>query len=153
MKRIILVVLLLAFFAANYGVAEEEGYFILCRPESVVNLRNKPSKSAMVVGWLTFGDYVKTDGKTKNGFVHVIDIPAEDPEGWVYAGFLVWDKPRAETYKAQVYGGRVVARSCVDGKRLCVLREGCTVTVYARCNRWAVTNKGFVMCDWLIEVD
>ena len=162
MNRKAFVYALIAFFAvviialcviySAYG-EEVDGYYVLCRPGSVVNVRNRPKADAYVVGWVEFGRFVHTDGKTRNGFVHVTDLAAEETEGWIYAGFLVEEKPRNEEYKAEVWGGRVIARSCVNGKRLKTLREGQTVTVYAQTNRWAVTNRGYIMCDWLRGVD
>lgn len=149
MKQVLIFLLIVISLFAWGAQAEEEGYYVLCRPESMVNVRSRPKKNAPVVGWVAFGTFVKTDGKEKNGFVHVIDLAAEEPEGWIYAGFLTWDKPRDEKYSAVVWGGRLIARSCIDGKQVCVLREGKTVTVYARCNQWAVTDKGYVMCDYL----
>ena len=137
----------------NYGLAEDDGYFILCKPKGTVNVRERPNTDAPVVGWVEFGRYVRTDGKEKNGFVHVVDLAAEVTEGWVYAGYLVYDQPRDEQYRAEVWGGRVIARECVGGKQLRVLKEGRQVTVYARSNAWAVTNLGYVMCDWLREVE
>lgn len=153
MKKIIaLLIALFTLVSVEKALADDEGYFILCKPDGAVNVRNRPQKTASVVGWVMFGTYVRTDGKTRNGFVHVIDLAAEVTEGWVYSGYLVYDRPRCEEYTAEVWGGNVMARSCIKGKRLRTLREGQAVTVYARSNAWAVTNKGFVMCDWLKEV-
>lgn len=148
----VFVIVALCLISGAYG-EEKEGYYVLCRPGSAVNVRNKPKKDAFVVGWVEFGRFVHTDGKERNGFVHVIDLAAETTEGWIYAGFLVDEQPRKEKYKAEVWGGRVIARSCVNGKRLKTLREGQTVTVYAQTNRWAVTNRGYIMCDWLRGVE
>lgn len=150
---LILTIAILANYCLNYAVAEEDGYFILCEPNGRVNVREKPRKTATVVGWVEFGRYVHTDGKEKNGFVHVIDLAAEITDGWVYKGYLAYDQPRDEQYIAEVWGGNVIARACIGGKQLRVLKEGKRVTVYARSNAWAVTNKGYVMCDWLREVE
>lgn len=154
-------VIILAVFAVmiltvdwpNYAAAEDDGLYVLCMPESVVNVRSRPNKDASVVGWVAFGRYVHTDGKAKNGFVHVTDLAAEVTEGWIYAGFLVDEQPRKEKYNAEVWGGDVIARESVNGKRIRKLRDGQTVTVYAQTNRWCVTNKGYVMADWLRGVD
>jgi DMSO/TMAO reductase YedYZ molybdopterin-dependent catalytic subunit len=152
MKKII-ALLLIALVVACTAIAED-GYFVLCRPEpgNVVYVRKKPRTDATVVVWLEFGSYVKTDGKERNGFIHVVDLAAEDPEGWVYAGFLVPDEPQEGTYKARV-NGRVNARKCVDGKRIATLYDGKVVTVYACSDEWCVTNKGYVMREWLSEVE
>ena len=161
MKERILIVLLIAVFVAiialmvyetAYG---EDGLYILCdpRPGRMVNVRSRPTTSARVVAWVECGQYVQTDGQEKRGFVHVVNLPAEEDAGWIFAGYLVDEAPRIRTYTAEVWEGDVVARSSVNGRRLRKLREGRTVTVYAQTNRWAVTNRGFIMCDWLKEVD
>lgn len=153
---LILIVLFIIFAAASLitiSRAEDEGYYVLCKPGGSVNVRSRPDKSAPVVGWVQFGRHVHTDGKEKNGFIHVTDLAAEVTDGWVYAGFLVYDLPRDEAYRAEVWGGPVIARNCVGGKQIGRLKDGATVTVYARSNAWAYTNKGYVMCDWLREVE
>jgi len=153
---LIVVFLIFAFatlLAAANGLAEDDDYYILCRPGGRVNVRSRPSKSAPVVGWVEFGQDVQTDGKERHGFMHVVDLAAETTEGWIYAGFLAYDPPRDEEYTAEVWGGPVIARSCIGGKQLRRLKDGDTVTVYARSNAWAVTSKGYIMCDWLREVD
>ena len=152
-KLFVIVIALMAFFAAIQTLAEEDGYFILCRPGSVVNVRNSPDMNASVAGWVEFGTFVHTDGQEINGFVHVVDLAAETTEGWIFSGYLVYDRPREERYTAEVWGGNVIARKSIGGKRIRTLREGQRVTVYARSNAWAYTNKGYVMCDWLREVD
>lgn len=151
MKKIVALMLLILVVA---GSAFADGYYIMCKPEpgNMVYVRSKPRTNASVVVWLEFGSYVKTDGKEKNGFVHVVDLAAEETEGWVYAGFLVPDEPIAITFKARV-NGRVNARKCVDGKRIATLYDGKVVTVYACSAEWCVTNKGYVMREWLTEVE
>ena len=152
MKRVIALVVLL-LVVAGYAVADDV-YYVLCKPEpgNMVYVRSKPRTNAPIVVWLEFGSSVKTDGKERNGFVHVVDLAAEDVEGWVYAGFLVPDEPMARTYRARV-NGRVNARKCVDGKRVATLYDGKVVTVYACSAEWCVTNKGYVMREWLSEVE
>ena len=153
---LILTALFILFAAATLitiSRAEDDGYYVICKPGGEVNVRSRPDMSAPVVGWVSFGRYVHTDGKEKNGFVHVVDLAAETTSGWVYAGFLVYDRPREEQYTAEVWGGPVIARNCVGGKRIRRLKDGATVTVYARSNAWAVTSAGYIMCDWLREVE
>ena len=149
---VVIIVILGDIWLSN-GLAEEEGYFILCRPGSVVNVRNKPKKTASVTAWVECGQPIKTDGKRKNGYVHVVGLASEEPDGWICEGYIVDEQPRIETYRAEVYDGNVIARKWVCGKQLRVLREGQIVTVYAQTHMWAVTSKGFVMCDWLRAVD
>ena len=147
-----LVFLLLGSISANNARADGNGYFILCRPGSVVNVRKKPNKSASVTAWVECGQELTVDGE-KNGFIHVTGLASEEPDGWIFAGYVVDEEPRIGTYKAEVYDGKVIARKSVNGKRLRVLKEGTIVTVYAQTHRWAVTSRGFIMTDWLKEVD
>ena len=103
--RKIIIILVAAIIILSLGQAED--YYILCRPGGNVNVRVRPDKTSPVVGWVEFGRCVHTDGKERNGFMHVTDLAAETTEGWVYAGYLVYDLPRDEEYRARVWGGRV----------------------------------------------
>ena len=118
-----------------------------------VNIRSKPRKNSAVVAWIECGQMVHTDGREKNGFIHVVDLPAEITEGWIYCGYLADEEPVKRTYQAEVYEGSVIARSSMGGRRLCKLKEGKIVTVYAKTHSWAVTNKGYILCDWLREIE
>lgn len=152
MKRRILVVLLLIVAIIAVEAAEADGgLYVLCR--TMVNVRSKPSKTARVVAWVECGQYVQTDGQEKRGFVHVVNLPSEEPEGWIYSGYLVDEAPQIRTYRAEIWDGDVIARGSVGGRALRKMREGQTVTVYAKNHIWAVTNRGFIMCDWLREID
>ena len=151
MGRMILCVLLVVIIILGSALAED--YYILCRPGSQVNIRKRPASGSPVVGSVEFGRVVHADGPEKNGYVHITDLAAEITEGWISAGYLVEEEPRIEKYKAEVWGGPVVARSRIGGKAIKTLRDGKTVTVYAKTNRWAVTNRGYIMCDWLRPVE
>ncbi len=153
MTIVAVVVVIVCAILVAIESAHGEDYFILCRPGSKVNIRDRATKDSTVIAWIECGQRVHADGKEKNGFVHVTNLPAEETEGWIYAGYLVDEEPRIRTHRAEVWEGDVIARSCVNGKALRKLKEGKTVTVYAMTNRWAVTNKGFIMCDWLKEVE
>ena len=156
MKQRILFVLFVIVIAAIivlmvHEAAQSEGLYVLCR--TMVNVRSKPAKTARVVAWVECGQYVETDGQEKRGFVHVINLPAEETEGWIYAGYLVDEPPQIRTYRAEIWDGDVIARGSVNGRALRKMREGKTVTVYAKTHTWAVTNRGFIMCDWLREIE
>lgn len=154
MKRILAALLLLVLCAGCAAAEDDEGYYILCRPDGLVNVHSRPVKDSPVIGWVAFGRYVRTDGIRKGNYIHVIDLAAEEEDGWVCAGYLVYDRPRGEAYRAEIVSEwNVIARKNIGGKRVNRLRNGQKVTVYARSNEWAVTSKGFIMCDWLKEVD
>ena len=153
--KIVLLILALAFLlvpiisAVNYAVAEEE-YFILCRPGAEVNIRERAKLRSPIVGCLGFGDRVISDGKEKNGFIHVIDLLAEVSEGWIYKGLLVEDEPVASQGKAQVFNaGRVACRKYADGKRIGWLKDGSEVEVYAISEEWCVTDHGYIKTEFL----
>lgn len=82
MRKLIAIILLLtAISAASAGVCDNRLVFILCDPKTPVNVRISPDNRATVVGRLDFGDYAESDGKQKNGFVHVFAGDAGD--GWM----------------------------------------------------------------------
>lgn len=136
----------------NSAAAEEDEYFILCRPGSRVNVRKNPRKTAPVTAWVECGQPITVD-KEKNGFVHVIGLASEEPEGWIFAGYVVDEEPMIMKYEAEIWEGDVIARKSVNGKRARKLKEGQIVTVYAKTHIWAATSKGFIRCDWLKEVE
>lgn len=150
---ILIAVFTLVIIAVLSTAARSEDCWVLCHPGSRVNVRSKPVKTSDVTAWVECGQYVRTDGKSKNGFIHVSGLASEVPDGWIYTGYLVDEEPFIRKYKAEVYDGKVIARKYVNGKRLRVLPEGKTVTVYAQTHMWAVTSQGYVMCDWLREVE
>lgn len=155
-ERKILIILILIFAAFVFVIlgsaARGEDLYVLCKPGSVVNVRSGPGKDSAVLAWVECGQLVETD-RMENGFAHVVGLASEEPEGWIYAGYLVDDEPRIETYTAEVWEGPVISRKSVNGRQKCVLADGKTVTVYARTHVWAITSRGYVMCDWLREVD
>ena len=152
MKRLISILLLFAFFAAFPAFAEQGEQFVLCKPGTVVNVRKRPEKDAPVTAWVECGQKITVDDE-KNGFVHVSGLASEIPDGWIFAGYVVEEEPVIREYKAEVWEGPVIARKSVNGKQVRVLKDGKTVTVYAKTHCWAVTNKGFIMTDWLREVE
>lgn len=148
----LVVAIILGEIWLNQAVAEGDEYFILCRPGSVVNVREKPNKAATVTAWVECGQRITVD-REKNGFVHVTGLASEEPDGWIFAGYVVEEEPLILRYDAEIWDGDVIARKCVNGKQIRRLKEGQTVTVYAKTHLWAVTSKGFIMCDWLKEVE
>ena len=155
-KKVLAIMIIIFLFLAALFVADcvhAEDYYVLCRPGSRVNVHSRPSKDSPVTAWVECGQILKTDLKEKRGYVFVTGLASEIPDGWIYAGYIVDEEPVIENYRAEVWEGPVIARRCVNGKRKCVLQDGKTVTVYARTHMWAVTNKGFIMCDWLRRID
>lgn len=149
-KLIAMITALAALFAAQTVMAESDGYFVLCKPGSIVNARFSPNTRADVVGRYECGDYVRTDGEEKNGFVHIVDCSLECSDAWISKRYLVESEPRACNLRVIVIAsGRVAARAWVDGKRNGWLKPGQEVTIYAQSDEWCVTNRGYVRTEFL----
>ena len=151
MKRIIAVFLLLTqLFACFTALAEEYKVFILCNPKTPVFVRKSPKKGAAETGRLDFGDEVWTDGRKKNGYLHVIGI-TEAGEGWIFAGNTITDQPEKLTgARATVAAtGRVMTYRWVKGKKNGWVEIGEDVKVYAISEEWAVTSKGYIRMKYL----
>ena len=143
----ILIFLLLIAFLAGCG-AEIECYAI-CNPESHIWIRRSPKKGSDEIGYLDCGDNFKTDGKTKNGFIHVIGM-TEYGEGWVHKGYVVYDKPEIVNCRGTVAAtGRVKLQRYVGGKRIGYIKVCEDVKVFAISEDWAVTNRGFIKLKYL----
>ena len=145
---------------AVWARAEEETElhcWVLCRPTignkpgDYVNLRLWASKNTSSVGFLECGDDFHTDGKTKNGFLHVLDRGEADC--WIHAGYVVFEEP-VEIFQNYVCvsRGRVAIRKYIDGPQNPVhpwLRTGSEVFVYYIAGDWALTNRGFIQAKYL----
>lgn len=151
MKKLLAAIIILTVLSACFS-AMAEGYrvFILCNPKTPVIVRKMPKKGSAEAGRLDFGDEVWTDGRKKNGYLHVIGI-TEGGDGWVFAGNTIQDKPERLTgARANVAStGRVMSYRWVKGKKRGWIDNGTQVTVYAVSEEWAVTNKGYIKTKYL----
>lgn len=158
MKKLAVVLSFFLLFVFMIGFAEEEyegqQVWVLCNPESYVILHTKPKKTSMEFGGVLVGSDMLTDGKTRNGFLHVYDLAAEYTEGWITTRHIVYSEPE-EIYKNMkiVSNGRVACRKWVNGKIIHWAYNGNTVFVYFMCEEWAVTNKGYIMSEFLEPVE
>lgn len=151
MRRLaIALAVICALTAVLAGAAAEDEYFIICNPKTPVIVRRNPKKSAEETGRYDFGDIVLTDGKKKNGYLHVVDI-TEDGEGWVFAGNVVSDRPEKLTNaRANVAAtGRVMSYRWINGSKNGWVNVGTEVIVYAVSDEWSVTNKGYIRTKYL----
>lgn len=152
MNKFVALFLILAILTTCYMAgAEEKTMYVLCnpKPENRVCVRRFPKKGAEETGYLTCGDKVITDGKKRNGFVHIIGV-TEDGEGWVHKGYLVEDRPVIEECWASIAAsGRVKARRCVGGQKASWLDVLTEVKVYAHSEEWAVTSRGYIKKEFL----
>lgn len=156
MKKRILIILILTATLINpviwldKAVADSDGYFILCHPESFLNARFSPSKRGSLIGSLYCGDYVETDGQEKGGYIHCTNLTFETDEGWIYAGYLVDTQPEIREFTARIIAsGRVACRNKVGGKRIRWAKPGLEVTVFAQTDEWSVTSKGYIQTKYL----
>ena len=152
MKKIISILIVFACLSSILPASgSEDVYFIICNPNSYVCVRNSPKKGNNETGRFDCGDYVRSDGVKKNGYLHITE--AMEGDGWIYAGNVVEDQPVIEKQKMRVNSNsNVICRRSVNGKKVGILTNGDVVTVYARSEKWAVTDKGYIMTEYL-EVD
>lgn len=159
---LIIVIAILAISAAVWGSAkaEDEAYdvWIFCNPESVVNVREKPSSSSYLAGRMECGTKTRTDWETQKDnrgrtWLHIVD-QLEMDESWVCMDYVSETEVTVEEMGCVVLAnGRVAARANPDGKRKKWLNPGQEVKVLAFNDNWALTNKGYVNWDYLEEVE
>lgn len=139
------------YIYTSFGFGEakaEDIQYVMCM--DYVNVRYSPNKKQEPIGRLETGDAVMTDGKTKNGYVHCVNLDFEYSEGWVHAGFLVDDPPETIGQNATIVSkGRLAARKYVDGKRTRWLKPMATVRVYYWSDDWCLTNCGYIQSKYL----
>jgi hypothetical protein len=144
------------YFLQSMAFAEEEQcteMFVICQPNDYVNARYGASRKSMCVGRLECGDRVVTDGKKKNGFLHIVGAGFETDEAWVHAGYLAYDPPEWVGRTATVISrSTLMARRFIGGKVRKKLYTGDELTVYWKTDEWCVTSQGFVMTRYL-ELD
>ena len=135
---------------AKSEIRLETECWILCQPDSYVNARLRPNKKSDEVARLDCGDRCVTDGKRKNGYIHLVKI-GEWGEAWVYKGYVVFDEPSKPILvdTTVTSNGRVAARQMIGGKRRCWLKDGQKIKVYMVSEEWSVTNKGFVKTKYV----
>lgn len=147
MKKLLFI--LIVFLAVSTALADEDEYYIICNPSSRVNVHLAANKASEEIGWVECGDIVWSDGKKRNGFLHCF-LNIEAGEGWIYAKYLVDEKPIRYGGTAVVQSnGRVACRQYINGKRQGWLKPGQKVTVLAYTSEWALTKKGFVQVRFL----
>ena len=143
----------LTVLRVSMGKAEGTTCYVFCDPDSFVTIRSEPKRKSVEVGGATFGSELKTDGKIRNGYLHVYDLAAEEDEGWISTGYVVYDPPRITSYKALVVSnGKLTARKSIGGKMKKMLRPMTEVKVFCESDEWCLTNYGYVMTEYLETV-
>ena len=127
--------------------------WVVCQPGDYVNVRLKPTTKSESIGRFETGYTAEVTGKTKDGFAHV-KVSLEYDEGWIHAGYLVFDEPvwKAGALYVVRSNGRVACRKYVDGPRRCWVVDGSTLQVFWMAGEWAVTNKGFIKSEFIQPV-
>ena len=156
---VLMVILFCAVFHWQSGRirAQADGYqseaWILCKPADWINVRLSPSKKSRSIGYLECGDNIWIDGKTKNGFVHLVRLGMEYEEGWVYAGYVTTEQPEMDGGSYTVIARkRVACRRWMDGPQIDSkpwITNGTDVQVYARTETWSITSRGYIKSEYL----
>lgn len=147
--RIILLIILIMMTATC--LAETEQRWILCQPDSYVNIRSSAAKGSQVIGRYELGQVVETDCVRKNGFLHLINLALEDNDGWVSVGFVSEYPVQTVKIQAKIASkGRVACRRSAGGERRKWLKNDCLLWVFGRSAEWSVTNEGFVQTQYLV---
>lgn len=148
----------ISVFLCSVSTAEEwdeheEEYMIayaICTPGDVVNIRGNPNTKQSPTGYLEPGDRVYLDFKKRNGYWHAVNLSTEAGEGWIHAGYLVFDEPIVMEQGATIISnGRLAARKYVNGKRTRWLKPGAHLTVLVWSDEWCLTNCGYVRTEFL----
>lgn len=137
------------------GLAEgEQSVWVLCDPDSYVCIREAPRKSAFAVGGATCGTRLETDGKAKGSYIHLVNVPAEDCEGWISAQFIVYDEPYPMDRTATVVSnGKLAVRKGINGKVKKWLKPmEDSVRIRWWSDEWCLTTAGYVQTEFL-ELD
>lgn len=140
------------FLVSDAEAEEWEGRncWVLCMPDGYVNLREKPKRNGETFGAATCGSNMLTDEKVRNGFLHVYDLSAEEPEGWISVRYIVYDEPEQVMREMRINSqGRVACRKWIGGKITGWAKDGDAVEVYWMSEEWAVTNRGYIMTEFL----
>lgn len=155
-KALVLILAAVLLFA-SYTIATEidraraeeittPGY-ILCK--DYVIIRQWGSRHAVEIGQLDPCDEVEVDGRTKDGFAHIV----APMDGWVWAGNIVFSPVEEVNRPAYVTAKkRVACRKWCDGPQIDEkpwMITGSECRVYYMDSEWAVTSRGYVKVEYL----
>lgn len=147
MKRFLITLLCLLLICVS---ALADTVYILCQPDSWVNVREFPNKTANICGRLELGQEVETDGVIRKGYLHLIGTGFEGGDTWLKAGFATEYPVTIMTIKTQINSrGRVACRRSIKGNRRKWLKDGAEVTIYAYSEEWSITDQGFIKTQFL----
>ena len=155
MKKAFLILTALIVILCTVASAEriQEEVWVLCMPDSDVNVRDKPKKTGQIFGGAMCGACMWTDNVKKNGYLHVLELASEEAEGWISARYIVYDEPVEVNAVMEIRSaGRVACRRWINGKINSWIMNGDRLTVYWMSPSWAVTSRGYIRSEFLTEV-
>lgn len=154
MKRMIMLLMALILLCTVAGAERiQEEVWVLCMPDSEVNVRERPKKTGEIFGGAMCGACMWTDNVKKNGYLHVLDLAAESDTGWISARYVVYDEPVEVNAVMEIRSdGRVACRRWINGKINSWIMNGDRLTVYWMSPSWAVTSRGYIRSEFLTEV-
>lgn len=150
-----LIIVLVITFLQDIGLADviTEQVWVLCDPDSYVTLRTGPGKNKPDFGGVLCGAELWTDNRKQNGFLHVLEVPAECDTGWISAKYVVYDRPVEVNRRMVITGdGRVACRKWVAGNVKDWIMPGDQLTVYWMSPSCAVTSRGYIKSEFIGEV-
>lgn len=150
MKRLLAAVIALTLI---FGSASAQVCWVMC--DGYVNVRARPGKGSMSVGFLDACDDFETDGTVRNGFVLAQNV-GEGGDNWIFAGYVSSEKPEAVNGRYVCTARtRAACRRWINGPRISGkagwIYCGSNVRVYYRTSEWSVTNRGYIRSEWLEE--
>ena len=147
MRKLLAILCAVLLFIGS-AFADDFTVYVMCQPESFVYVRQFPNKGADVAGRVELGWTLETDGKKRNGYLHVFGNFESD--GWISAGFVTEYPVEVRTFEAEINStGRVACRRSIRGTRRKWLSDGQKVVIFAIANDWAITNQGFIQTQFL----
>ena len=150
---------LILLCSAGCAFAEEqdaiiEQVWVLCYPDSEVNIRERPTKKSFAFGAMSCGNVAWTDNKTRNGYLHLVDLAAEVTDGWISQRYIVHEEPEVISAEATISSdGRVACRKWINGKIKGWIENGEKLIVYAMTSEWATTSRGYISSQYLLLRD
>ena len=115
-----------------------------------MNVRAFPKTRADVVGRVEVGQEFDTDGVRRNGFLHLIGTGFEAGDTWIYSGYVTDTPVTVQTIETEIKSnGRVACRRAIKGTRRKWVTNGQNAVIYAFCDDWAITDRGFIQTRFL----
>lgn len=149
------ILLLFMFFpSASIGESEEPvECYILCNPETYINIRTEPNKHSIAGGWAGCGDSVYPTGKTKGKWSQIVSTFDGYDYLWVITDYIVPDQPERITGYVITTADKVHIRKTPGGDSNGRVKKGTRIRAYARSHDWICTNRGYISTEFVIMED